>query len=73
MKKYRFLIFAAALLFALIGGPFLPGASPLTTAQKPIPPECVESCRQLLFECISQGENESRCISVYRSCIARCK
>jgi hypothetical protein len=42
-------------------------------AQKPIPPECVESCRQLLLECISRGEKEHRCIAVYRSCIARCK
>ena len=73
MKKNRFLISATALVFTLICGPLLPGALPSTAAQKPIPPECVESCRQLLFDCIAQGEKESRCISVYRSCTARCK
>ena len=73
MKKNRFLISAAALILALTCGTLLPGSPPSTAAQKPIPTECVESCRQLLYECIAQGEKENRCISVYRSCIARCK
>jgi hypothetical protein len=73
MKKNRFFIFAAALVLALICGPLLPGALPSMAAQKPVPPECVETCRQLLFGCLAQGEKEHRCISVYRSCVARCK
>lgn len=73
MKKIRFLITAAVMVLALIGGPLLSGPLPSTAAQKPIPQECVDSCSRLLYECFSQGEKENRCISVYRSCIAKCK
>jgi hypothetical protein len=73
MKKNRFVVFASSLAFALICGPLVTLPLRSTSAQKPIPPECVESCRQVLFECIAQGERENRCIALYRSCIARCK
>lgn len=73
MKKIRFLIIAAAMGLALVGGPLLPGPLSSTAAQKPIPQECVASCGQLLYDCIAQGEKENRCISVYRTCIAKCK
>ena len=73
MQKNRFFVFATSLVFALICGPLLTRALPSVSAQKPIPPECVESCRQVLFDCISQGGRENRCLALYRSCVARCK
>ncbi len=49
--------------------------SPFSTAssQKDIPPECVEECRLLLFDCIVATGGHQKCISVYRKCIAQCK
>ena len=49
----------------------------VASAQKPVDPACVEFCRQLLYNCILEatqnGENDRRCISVYRSCIPHCQ
>ena len=72
MKKYRFLIFALLLALQFAFSPLLTRAPNTAAAQQQIPPECVESCRQLMFECIAAGEG-NRCIAVYRSCVARCR
>ena len=73
MKKDRPLIPATFLALAFVCVPLTAGGPAPAATQKPIPPDCVEVCRQLLYECIAQGEKESRCISRYRSCTARCK
>lgn len=72
MKKNRFLIFASFLVLVLTCGPLLARNSSATIEEQEIPPACVESCRQLMFECIARGDG-SRCLGVYRSCIAKCK
>ena len=63
--------------FLLMFGPNVSPTRFVTFAQKPIDPACVEFCRQELYECILDaivnGENDHRCDSVYRSCVAHCK
>jgi hypothetical protein len=49
----------------------------VAAAQKTVDPACLEFCQQKLYECILDamlnGENDKKCISVYRSCLAHCK
>lgn len=72
MKKIRFVILAFLLASAFAGGPLMANVPSSASAQQEIPPACVETCRQLLVDCIAQGKG-NRCVAVYRSCIARCK
>ncbi len=73
MTKNRSLILALSLLFASACAALVANAPARAAAQKPIPQECVDACRLLLYNCIAQGENDHRCIAVYRGCIAQCK
>lgn len=61
----------------LMFGPNILQTRFVASAQKPVDPACVEFCRQKLFDCILDamlnGENDKKCISVYRRCIAHCK
>jgi hypothetical protein len=73
MKKPPLFLVAFSMVLFLIIGTLFPSISAPTKAQQPIPSECVDSCRELLYDCIASREKEQRCIAVYRSCIARCK
>ncbi len=50
-------------------------SSPSAAQQKPTTnPACVSACQQLLYNCfLENGTDDHHCISVYRSCMARCK
>ena len=75
MKKAPFILTLTIILLMLFG-PNLSRSTSAAPAQKTIDPVCVEFCREELYLCIlnsqTNGEEKS-CISVYRSCIARCK
>ena len=72
MRRSPRYAFALALL-SVLSLALLFHSSP-TSAQKTIPPACVSVCQQKLYECnLQYGPNTPRCISAYRSCIARCK
>ena len=49
----------------------------VSSAQKTVDPVCVDVCKQKLFQCILDatlnGDNDKKCISVYRTCVAHCK
>ena len=65
--------FALALACALALALLFP-STPSAKGPKPIPPDCVSQCQQFLYECFVQyGPDDNHCISVYRSCTARCK
>ena len=71
------IIVSVTMILSMVFGPDMLRTSSAAPAQKPIDPVCVEFCRQELYSCIldalTNGENEKRCISVYRRCIADCK
>jgi hypothetical protein len=74
MRKSLPYSFALALAAVLALALLLPSAPSSAKGPKPIPQECEDPCRLLLTECILQyGQDDNHCISVYRSCIARCK
>ena len=77
MRKRTLRLALLTIAFLLMFGPNVSHTKFVTSAQKPIDPACVEFCRQKLYDCILDamlnGENDHRCISVYRSCIAHCK
>ena len=73
-RTFRFLTILLLLLMSF-GSSALKGSA-VAPGQRGIDPACVDACRQLFFECLSnaqsQGE-EKRCIAVYRRCVAHCK
>ncbi len=77
MRKRTLRLALLTIAFLLMFGPNISNSRFVTSAQRPIDPACVEFCRQRLYDCIIDailnGDNDSSCISVYRSCIARCK
>ena len=77
MKKRMLRLALLTIASLYMFGPNLSPTMFVASAQKTVDPVCVESCRQKLYECIldamQNGENDNRCISVYRSCIAHCK
>lgn len=71
---YSFALALASVLALALLVPFTPTSAKEPKGPKPIPPDCVSQCQQLLFECFSQnGDDDNHCIAVYRSCTARCK
>jgi len=68
---YSFILALAAVLSLALLFPSTPSSA---KGPKPIPPECVSACQQLLFECFVQnGADDNHCVAIYRSCTARCK
>jgi hypothetical protein len=73
-RAFRLLAFSALILLSFNSTAI--NHSQAEASQDPIDPACVEPCRQRLFDCISAAQTngqERKCISVYRSCIAKCK
>lgn len=71
---YSFALALAAVLALALLFPSAPSSAKGPKGPKPIPTDCVESCRQLLQACFEEfGADDNHCISVYRSCTARCK
>ena len=71
---YSFVLALAAVLALALFFLSTPSSAKGPKGPKPIPPDCVSECQQLLFECLAlNGQDDDHCISVYRKCTARCK
>jgi len=68
-KAFRHLGFLTLIALTMLATKTSTSSSP---QQRPIDPACVESCRIVLFECVSSGAKKN-CLGVYKQCIAHCK
>jgi hypothetical protein len=77
MRKRTLRLAPLTIASLLMFGPSISHTTFVSSAQKTIDPACVEVCRQKLYQCILDatlnGDNDKKCISVYRSCVAHCK
>ena len=74
MRKIPPYSFALALASVLALALLFPSTPSSAKGPKTIPPDCVEQCQKLLLACFVEfGSDDNHCISVYRSCTARCK
>jgi hypothetical protein len=71
---YSFALALAAVLALALLFPSAPSSAKGPKGPKPIPQDCVDQCALLLQQCFQEnGADDNHCISIYRSCIARCK